>query len=259
MKADSNRQFWVVMATLVMITVNALANILPINGITTGAISDQFSVYFVPAGFVFSIWGVIYAAVIAFAVYQALPAQKEDPALRKIGWWYVVSCAANSAWILLWHYQQFVFTLAVMALLLTALIIIYNRLEIGIQQVTRRMRYLVHLPFSIYLGWITIATIANVTSVLDLLQWRGFGINEKMWAVIMLVVGVIIAELMAYNRRDLAFLAVLVWAFFGISQKFHGISPVYETATVAAVVVLVMMVITFLIKIKRSSSTMQHK
>jgi len=111
MNKDTLRQVFVIIATVGMITVNALANILPFNGITTGEVSDQFKVYFVPAGYVFSIWGLIYILLIVFSIYQALPAQKENPALRKIGWWYVLGSVVNSIWIFLWHYQQFPLTL----------------------------------------------------------------------------------------------------------------------------------------------------
>jgi translocator protein len=253
MNKDRFRQLCVVFATLVMISVNALANIIPFNGLTTGAISDQFKVFFVPDGYVFSIWGLIYIALIAYSVYQALPAQRENSFLRKIGWWYVAGCAANSVWIFLWHYQIFPLTLVMMVFLLVSLIVIYSKLNIGVEKVSRGMRYLVHLPFSIYLGWITVATIANVTDVLKAADWHGFGISSSMWAVVMLVVGVVIAEMVAYNRRDLAFLAVLVWAYFGIGYKFIGVSPIYEASIAAAIVIIVMMVLSILFKPKHIS------
>ncbi|MGC8827818.1 MAG: tryptophan-rich sensory protein, partial [Anaerolineae bacterium] len=105
MNKDVVRQWLVAAAVLVTIIVNALANILPLNGITTGEISDQFQVYFVPAGYVFSIWGLIYLGLVAFAIYQVLPAQRSNPRLRSMSWPFLVSCAANIAWLFLWHYQ----------------------------------------------------------------------------------------------------------------------------------------------------------
>lgn len=251
MNKDTRRQVFVIIATVGMITVNALANILPFNGITTGEVSDQFKVYFVPAGYVFSIWGLIYILLIAYAVYQALPAQKDNPALRKIGWWYVLGSVANSIWIFLWHYQQFPLTLVLMIVLLISLLMIYMKLEIGLGKVSLGMRLFVHLPFSIYLGWITVATIANVTDVLEFAGWNGWGIDPKVWAVIMLIVAVVVAELTAYNRGDLAYLAVIVWAFIGIGQKFTGVSPVYEAAYAAAGIVFIMAVLSLLIKPKK--------
>ncbi len=103
MNNDRVRQILVVVAVLAMIAVNIMANALPINGQATGEISDRFDVYFVPAGYVFSIWGLIYLGLLAYAVYQVLPAQAENPSLRNIGFLFVLSCVANIAWIFLWH------------------------------------------------------------------------------------------------------------------------------------------------------------
>jgi hypothetical protein len=226
-----------------MITVNALANILPINGLNTGQISDQFKVYFVPAGYVFSIWGLIYLLLTAYAIYQAFPAQKTNPVLRKIGWWYVVGSAANAVWIVLWHYQLFPLTLVMMGLLLATLLVIHTQFNNGKTKPSKGIRWFAQFPFSIYLGWITVATIANVTDVLEYLGWRGFGMDPVVWAVIMLGVAVIIAALMAFTRRDWAFLSVLIWAFIGIGQKFRGLSPLWEAAFLAAGAVAVFWVI----------------
>jgi len=165
------------LAVIVTIGVNGLANALPLNGQTTGEISDRFQVYFVPAGYVFSIWGLIYLGFTAFAVYQALPAQRDNPRLQRIGYLFALSCLANIAWLFLWHYEIFLLTLVAMVALLLLLVAIYLRLDINRVRVNRAERWLVHIPFSIYLGWITVATIANVTSVLDYLNWSGWGIS----------------------------------------------------------------------------------
>jgi len=167
MNKDTTRQVIVVVATLATIVVNGLASSLPLNGVTTGEISDQFAVYFVPAGYVFSIWGVIYLGLLGYTVYQALPAQRENAKLRRIGYLYVGASLANTVWLFLWHYQLFALTVPVMLALLGLLIVVYLRLEIGQRSVTAAQRWLVNIPFSIYLGWITVATIANVTSLLE--------------------------------------------------------------------------------------------
>src|SRR5512134_2462313 len=128
---DTIRQILVIMSIAATITINVLANALPINGLNTGQISDRFQVYFVPAGYVFSIWGVIYLGLIAFAIFQALPSQRENPRLRAAGWWISLGGLANSAWIFLWHYEQFPLTLIAMLVLLGTLIVTYLRLDIG--------------------------------------------------------------------------------------------------------------------------------
>ena len=131
MKRDTLRQIITVIAVVATIVVNALANILPFNGQETGAISDRFAIYFVPAGYVFSIWGLIYLGLIAYAIFQALPAQRENPRLRSIGGLFLLSSVANIAWIFLWHYEVFAATLPVMLVLLGSLIAIYLRLGTG--------------------------------------------------------------------------------------------------------------------------------
>ena len=166
---DTLRQISVILTILATIVVNGLANALPINGLNTGEISDRFRVYFVPAGYVFSIWGLIYLGLVAFAIFQALPSQRENPRLRATGWWISLGGLANIAWIFLWHYQQFPLTLIAMLVLLATLIITYLRLGIGETTVPAAETWAVRLPFSIYLGWITVATVANVTSLLDFL------------------------------------------------------------------------------------------
>jgi hypothetical protein len=212
------RQWVNVLAVVATIVINGLANALPLNGLTTGEISDRFQVYFVPAGYVFSIWGVIYLALIGFAVYQLLPAQRENPRLARVGYLFAASCVANIAWLFLWHYEQFELTLVAMVALLILLIAIYLHLGIG-RTAPAAERWLVHVPFSIYLGWITVATVANVTSLLDYLNWGGWGISPQVWAVIMLVVAGAIAAGVSFTRGDVAYMLVILWAFAGIGVK----------------------------------------
>jgi hypothetical protein len=217
---NSLRQVFVVLTVIVTITINVLADALPINGLNTGAISDRFQVYFVPAGYVFSIWGLIYLGLIAYAVYQAFPSQKNNPRLQATGWWVVLGGLANSTWIFLWHYEQFVGTLAAMLVLLASLIAVYLRLGTGQSRVTAAETWAVRIPFSIYLGWITVATVANVTDVLDYIQWNRFGIPPATWMVVILAAVLVIAVLMNFTRRDIAYAAVLLWALAGIAAKF---------------------------------------
>lgn len=227
------RQILIVVAVMATIVVNILANALPINGKNTGEISDSFDVFFVPAGYVFSIWGLIYIGLIAFAIYQALPRHASDATLRDISLPFIVSSAANIAWIYLWHYEIFPLTLLAMLVLLASLVIIYLRLDIGRRHVSRAFHWCVHIPFSIYLGWITVATIANATSLLDFLQWQAWGIAPEAWTVIMLAAAVIIGGLVALRRGDVAFLAVLIWAFAGIAIK-HDDSNIVSAAAWSA-------------------------
>jgi len=210
------RQVVNILAVLATLIVNGLANALPLNGKMTGAISDQFKVFFVPAGYVFAIWGIIYIGLIAFAIFQALPAQRENLRLQHIGYWFALSCAANIAWLFAWHYEIFLLTIFLMALLLISLIVIYLRLG---KNVSSGEKWCMNIPFSIYLGWISVATIANATDVLEYIKWSGWGISPEIWAIIMMVVGVGLAAIMSFKRTDIAYQLVLVWAFAGIAVK----------------------------------------
>jgi benzodiazapine receptor len=216
---DIIRQVLVLLSTIGVIVINGLASTLPLNGQTTGEISDRFDVYFVPAGYVFSIWGLIYLALIAYSIYQLLPSQRENPRLRKTGYLYVLSCIANVAWLFLWHYEYFALTLVAMVALLLLLVAIYLRLGTGRTRVPAAESWLARVPFSIYLGWITVATIANVTSLLDYLNWNGWGLSPEIWAVIMLVAAAIIAAAVSLTRGDIAYVLVIVWAYIGIAIK----------------------------------------
>ena len=246
------RQILVVLATLATIVVNGLANALPINGLGTGEISDMFDVFFVPAGYVFSIWGLIYLGLLAYSVYQALPAQRENAALQKIGYLYIWSSVANIVWLFFWHYLLFPLTLLAMLVILGLLIAIYLRLDIGRTQVSTAEKWLVHVPFSIYLGWITVATIANVTSLLDYLGWNGWGISPQVWAVIMLLAAVVISGIMSFTRADIAYSLVLIWAFVGIAVKHQGTALVATSAWAASILVGILLVVGVVFNRRRS-------
>ena len=225
-----------------MIVVNALANALPINGQNTGEISDRFDVYFTPAGYVFSIWGLIYLGLIAYAVYQALPAQRENPRLRRIGWWVVIGSLANTAWIFLWHYEVFPLTLPVMLVLLLTLIVIYLSLGINRVNVSTAERLAVHVPFSIYLGWITVATVANAAALLDYIKWNAWGISEVAWMWIILAAVLVIAVIVNFTRRDIAYALVILWAVAGIGIKHATVTGVAAPAWITFAVVAVTLV-----------------
>lgn len=237
MKRDTLRQIAVVLTIILTITINILANSLPINGLNTGQISARFQVFFVPAGYVFSIWGIIYIGLIAYAVYQALPAQKTNPRMQTTGGWVVLGGLANSTWIFLWHFEQFVGTLGAMLILLTTLIAVYLRLGTGLTKVSATETWTVRIPFSVYLGWITVATIANVTDVLDFLNWNAFGIAAQTWFLILLGVVLAISTLMSLKRRDVAYIMVILWALVGIGYKFSADPFIWIASLTTAVLV----------------------
>ncbi len=245
---DTLRQILVVLAVIATLVVNILANALPFNGLTTAQVSDQFHVYFVPAGYVFSIWGLIYIGLIAYAVFQALPAQRDNPRLRNAGYPVIIGCLANCIWLFLWHYGQFPLTLVFMLVLLAMLIVTYLGLGIGKTQVSRVETWAVRIPFSIYLGWITVATVANATDVLYSLQWDGFGISARDWTLVMLAAVLVIAGLMSIIRRDVAYNLVIIWALVGIAVKQSAAKSLVLGSLVTAGLVLGVLVYSLFVR-----------
>jgi len=173
-----------------MIVVNILANALPLGGNTAGELSDAYPNLFVPAGYVFSIWIVIYIMLLSFTIYQAFPSRKGEEFIGKIGYLFLLSCALNVSWIFLWHYEYVIPSLLPMFALLLTLILIYLRLDIRQGSYARAEKLWVHLPFSVYLGWITVAPIANIVAALVSINWNRLGLSEVTWTVIVIAVAV---------------------------------------------------------------------
>ncbi len=203
-----------------VVVVNALATLLPINQITTGELSDMYPNLFVPIGLTFSIWGLIYILLGIFIIYQMVVAfkggQQAERLFGKIGILFILSSVLNIAWIFVWHYQMIWASLLVMVLLLLSLILIYLRLNIGKSDALPSEKFLSHLPFSVYLGWITIATIANVTAFLVDIGWDRFGLSEQFWTVLVIIVGILITLAFLFTRNDLFYGLVVIWSLLGI-------------------------------------------
>lgn len=243
-----------IVTLVIVLVVNTLASTLPLNGMDTGQISDSIPSLFTPAGYVFSIWGVIYLALIAFAVYQALPAQRNNPRLQKIGWWFVISNLFNSAWIFAWHYLQFGLSLVIMLGLLASLLILYSKAGIGVQKAADwKEKLFLDIPFGIYLGWIAVATIANVSTVLLKINWNGFGIAPEIWTIVVILVGTALAVAMAFLRKEIAYPLVAVWAFIGIYNARPEVTPVAVTALIGAAVAFLGIVASRLVGLKKKA------
>lgn len=246
MKKISISQIITILITLLTITVNGLANALPLNGQGTGEISDRFDIYFVPAGYVFSIWGLIYLGLVAFTFYQALPAQKDDPLLKKIYPAYWIGNLANAVWIFLWHYEIFSLTLVAMLIILASLLYIYIQISKATPELVNVQKWFVKIPVSIYLGWISVATIANVSQVLFFFSWGGWGITPAVWAVILLAVATVLGLLMQWRENNISYVLVLVWAFVGINNSQADTALVANAALLASVLlVLAVIVVSF--------------
>jgi len=235
-------------AFLMTVIVNALSNILPLNGRTTAEVSDLYSNLFTPAGYVFSIWGVIYLLLLVFVLYPMLSRKLETGFLSKISFLFVLSCIANVVWIFLWHYEQIGLSIVPMLVLLASLIAIYLRLQIGKSVVSLKERLAVHLPFSVYLGWITVATIANVAAALTAINWDGFGISEVTWTVLAIIVALIITVGVIYTRKDVGYSLVIIWALGGIIVKQIENQSIVLTCGIGAIIIVIALVLSMILK-----------
>jgi hypothetical protein len=235
------------------VIVNSLAGSTTLlGGVNTAQISDSNPTLITPAGYVFSIWGIIYVLLGVFVVFQALPSQKEKEYTKKIGWLFVLSSIINIAWLFLWQYEFLTLSVVLMFLLLASLILIYTRLGIGKSPVPLREKLAVHVPFSVYLGWITIASIANVSVTLVSVNWNGFGISSEIWASLIIIVALVITLLVLATRRDIAYGLVIVWALIGIAVKQSGNQNIVTLTEASAIIVLLALAATILLgKFKR--------
>jgi hypothetical protein len=208
-----------IVALAVVLLVNVLSNALPINGQTMAEISDGYPSLFTPAGFTFSIWGLIYLALIAFVLHQALPGQRDNAELACIGGWFKANCAANALWIIVWHYHLLWLSVAVMACILWTLVAIYRSLGIVNLARSRREQWLVQFPFGLYCGWITVATLANLSALQNGMGWDNTGFDAVTWTQLKLAIAGAIGATVVLRRADTVFILVIAWAAFGIAVK----------------------------------------
>lgn len=245
MRRRNPYKWWNLLFFIGMIIVNVLSITLPINGLSTGEISDRYQTYITPAGYAFSIWSLIYLLVAGFVIYQFRSYTATRDSVRAISYWFVLSCIFNMSWLLLWHYLYIELSLAAMVLMLISLIVIYRKTR-QISNPTSGEKWLMKLPFSIYLGWISVATIVNVSVVLEKNHWDGFGLSDISWAVIMLCVGVLIACIVSYPNRDSIYPLVFVWSYIAIAIEHKETSNVYITGLITAGLLLLYSIWLFL-------------
>jgi translocator protein len=243
---DLARQGAVIAALAATIAVNTTANLLPLNGQTTGQVSGRYPVLITPPGYVFGIWSLIYTGLISYAVYQALPSRRDNARLRRIAWPFVFSCAANAVWLILWHYNQTRLTIGVMVGLLLALITIDRRLGPASALPTADLIF-ARLPFSVYLGWISVATIVNAAVVLYDAEWDGAGLSPEAWTAAMLSVGAGLGAVKGAGQGDAAYPMVLAWAFAGVARK-NAATPLVGPMAWAATAVAVLSAVAGLVR-----------
>lgn len=250
-----------VVAFVLTVMINGLAGSTTLlGGVNTAEISNANPTLITPAGYVFSIWGIIYVLLGVFVVFQVLPSQKEKEYTKKIGWLFVLSSVLNIAWLFLWQHEILSLSVVLMFLLLITLVAIYLRLNIGKSTLPLREKLAVHVPFSVYLGWITIASIANVAVFLVSENWNGFGINPETWATLIVVVALEITFLVIATRRDIAYSLVIIWALIGIAANQSGNPNIVTLTEASAIIILLSLANTILLnRFKKTMSPTTYR
>ena len=242
MTRSTHSRFGIAAIFALVILVNYLSNALPINGITMSQMSAKYSTLFTPAGFTFAIWGVIYLALFGFVIFQAMPSQKDSQKIARITVPFIVNGVANAAWIVVWHYDMIMLAFGIMLVILGSLIVIYRRLREGTATRTLLERIFLFLPFSLYLAWITAATIANFSILQVDLGLESFGLSELNWTYLKLAVAAAIGTIMLLRGGDIAFILVIAWAAFGIASKQAGTPLISGAATILSLLGIVLAV-----------------
>ena len=257
---DTIRQVAVLAATIATVAYNGYSQVAKVGGNTSADISNKYFTYFTPANYAFSIWGIIYTLMFAFAIYQVLPSQRTNPNTRKVAVPYMITCVLNCVWITVFQFDQIAISMGLIVLFLAALVVIYVRLGIGFTAVSAVERLTLHLPFSVYTAWLCVATIANASALgVSLNPGLGainnsasfLGIASPTWAAIMLVVATLVGAIIAFTRRDIGFVAVFVWAFTAIISKQAGVTVVTTTAGITSAVLVIVLAAGLVIKMRR--------
>lgn len=237
-----------------VIAVNALANILPINGYNTGQISAFYPNAFVPAGFTFSIWGVIYLLLLSYTIgftYYSIKGQQHPKAfifIERINTYFLLTCIFNMSWIIAWHYLQIELSLVIMLLFLITLIQLFLKSNTIARDLTLSQRFILQTPFIVYLGWISVATIANTTALLVAYKWTALSIAPVYWSASMILIALLLAVLMLKKFKAVPFALVVTWALWGIKASQGSVYPLIQSITTVSVACLFVMIAITLIK-----------
>ena len=232
MRSIKIKSIWLI-ALVIMIAVNTLAIVLPINGMSTQMLSDLYPSPFTPAGFTFSIWSVIYSSLIVLAVYQALPKQSNHELLKKLDPILIVNFMLNGLWILLWHYGLLWLSVTVMVLILGSLVMAY-RAKLKHENTPN---LIINFTISIYLGWISVASLANISVMQTHYGLDAFYFSADIWTMMKITIASILAIFFLTKFNDLVYSAVVIWAAFGISQNHDNQSAIYALAIMSMLIV----------------------
>lgn len=228
------KQILVIVATFGVIFVNYLAGSGYINQKTPEVISDKYPTLITPSGYAFAIWSLIYFGLIVFSVYQALP--KNTARFAKIRTIYIVNCAANCAWLYLWHYEQILGSLAAMLILLGTLVLINVKL---LKTKSATEYWLARVPFNVYFGWITVATILNFTVALFYLNVKTSDFAASVLASFLIIAATVLGVIIRFKLVNVAYPLVIAWALTAIAIKQSGQTMIVTCAAFCVIALLV--------------------
>ncbi|WP_294203254.1 tryptophan-rich sensory protein [uncultured Chryseobacterium sp.] len=232
-----------IIVLLATIGINYLSNTGLFNNETMASISAKYQNLFTPAGYAFSIWGLIYLGLLGFVIYYgpfAKNTEAKEKTILNTGWWFVISCIANSLWIFTWLYEYTLLTIPIMMLLFVSLLKIIRNNRGLIESRDFKTTVFLRLPFYIYSGWISVALIADAAAYLKKIQWSGFGIPETGWTVLMFIIAAVIHLYMVWKQNMSTFALVAVWALIAIAvANQYSNQAVYISAIVTALFVFV--------------------
>ncbi|GAB3035766.1 tryptophan-rich sensory protein [Spirosoma pulveris] len=258
MQNDKLRQFFVLFSIITLIVMNYLSNMAAFGGKTNKEISDQYHTLITPAGYAFSIWGIIFLGLLAFGIYQGLGSQRTNPRFRAIGWWVVLNAFGNAIWSPLFNNEKIGVALVVILTMLLSLVVIEQRLlerkhvpiidadpDVTLPEspASGMETWVARIPFSIYFGWLTVATILNVTVFLKSTQFSLMGLSEQTWAIAILIVGLVVGAIVFNRFRSVAYILVFTWAYAAIAVEQEGVGQIPLVAGAGAIVAVVLAIV----------------
>ena len=214
-----------ILALVIVIVVNYLANALPNNGVKTRDISDKYFNEFAPANITFSIWAVIYTLIMALMIWQFIGRNHlKTNAIKSYSIWFIMNCVLNACWLFAWHNEAFVITMILMIGILLTLVKL-NEIEREDISPYTPSKWLLQSTFGIYLGWICIATIANFTTFLVSIHFNKWGLSDTFWTGGVIGIGSITAALLVLRFKNIYIGLAVIWALIGIAirqNQLHG-------------------------------------
>jgi benzodiazapine receptor len=238
---SKNRSIIYIVSLIFMIIVNAISILFPLGGQTVSEVTQNYYALFTPAAYAFSIWGLIYLLLLGFVIFQAQPQNRDAEFIQKIGWWFPISCLLNSLWLVVWLNEWITLSVIIIVGLLISILMTYYHLQN--EYIPLKGKLFVKLPFSIYAGWVSVATIVNISIYLSSVGFGGFGLSDTFWACIMIVVATFLGIALLLKYQDIAFSLVLVWAFIAIAAQQSDYSAIVITAWMSTIALIVIAIL----------------